>query len=62
MRAEPFHQQWFVLLTHEKHSSQNVRSNTRIVCLCWKTANENSKHPKVIANKIATVENSWSRA
>ena len=42
MRAEPFHQQWFVLITHGKHKAlKMLRSNTTIIHLCWKTANEN---------------------
>ena len=42
MRAEPFHQQWFVLITHEKHKAlKMLRSNTTICISLLETATEN---------------------
>ena len=63
MRAEPFHQQWFVLITHEKHKALKMfRSNTIICVSLLETATENSKHPIVLANEIATIKNGFERA
>ena len=60
MRAEPFHQHWFVLITIGKHKAlKMLRSNTTIFISLLETATENLKDPIVLANKIATVENSF---
>jgi len=42
MRAEPFHQQWFVLITHEKHQAlKMLQSNTAIFISLLEIATEN---------------------
>ena len=42
MRAEPFHQQWFVLITHEKHKALKMFRSNIIICVSLlETATEN---------------------
>ena len=42
MRAEPLHQQWFVLITHEKHKAlKMLQGNTTIFISLLEIATEN---------------------